>query len=42
MGRRGARPSRGKQMVREGYWSFDHDMEGAGPLGADEPDGTMF
>ena len=34
MGRDGARPSRGKQMVSNDYWSFDQDMEGVRSLGA--------
>src|SRR5262245_18593925 len=28
MGRDGARPSRGKQMVRNDHWSFDPDLAG--------------
>ena len=31
MGRDGARPSRGEQMVRHGHWNFDWDLEGTGP-----------
>ena len=31
MGRDGARPSRGEQMVRNGHWNFDWDLEGTGP-----------
>ena len=42
MGRDGARPSRGKQMVRNGHWNFDRDLEGARSLGAGNPVGTMF
>ena len=32
MGRDAARPSRGKQMVRNDHWSFDPDLEGARSL----------
>ena len=34
MGRDGARPSRGKTMVRNDQWSFDQDLEAVRSLGA--------
>ena len=34
MGRDGACPSRGKQMVRNDHWSFEQDLEGVRSLGA--------
>ena len=34
MRRNGARPSRGKQMVRNDHWAFDRDLEGVRSLGA--------
>jgi len=33
MGRDGARPSRGKQMVRNDHWSFDQELTDVRPLG---------
>jgi hypothetical protein len=34
VGRDGARPSRGKQIVRNDHWSFDQELEGVRSLGA--------